>query len=50
VDVFIVVDPAGPAFIPPRLVFLPYFFFPFKHPGGNKIEAGKVIQDKGQRR
>jgi RNA polymerase sigma-70 factor, ECF subfamily len=50
VDVFIVVDPAGPAFIPPRPVSLPYFFFPFKHFGGNKIEAGKVIQDKGQRK
>jgi len=48
VNVFMVVDPAQPGFIPGRLIFLQKFFFTFNPPGGNKIEAGKVIQDKGK--
>jgi len=43
-----VVDPALPGFIPRQPTFLQKFFFTFNPPGGNKIEAGKVIQDKGK--
>jgi RNA polymerase sigma-70 factor, ECF subfamily len=50
VNVFVVVDPAGQAFIPRSSVFLTYFFFPFNCHGGNKIEATLVIQYKGQRK
>jgi hypothetical protein len=50
VNVFIVVDLAGPVFIPPTPLFCFIFFFPFNRPGGNKIEAGQVIQDKGRER
>ena len=45
-----VVDPPGGAFIPRLPTFLQKFFITFNRPGGNKIEADKVIQDKGQRK
>jgi len=48
VNVFMVVDPAPPAFIPCRAISSRQFFFTFIRPGGNKIEAGQVIQNKGK--
>ena len=48
VNVFMVVDPAGPVSIPGRPLSSKKFFFTFIRPGGNKIEAGLVIHDKGK--
>jgi hypothetical protein len=48
VNVFVVVDPSPQAFIPRQAVSLKKFFFTFIHGGGNKIEAGQVIHDKGK--
>ena len=48
VNVFVVVDPSPPAFIPPEAAFFQKFFFTFIRPGGNKIEAAQVIHDKGK--
>jgi len=48
VNVFMVVDPGGPGFIPPQAAFCQKFFFTFIRPGGNKIEAAQVIHDKGK--
>jgi hypothetical protein len=48
VNVFMGVDLAPPAFIPRQATLLQKFFFTFIRPGGNKIEAGQVIQDKGK--
>ncbi|HXH67338.1 MAG TPA: hypothetical protein VNI81_09060, partial [Candidatus Limnocylindrales bacterium] len=50
VNVFMGVDPPGQAFIPGLPVFAKKFFFTFIGLAGNKIEAGWVIQDKGQRK
>jgi RNA polymerase sigma-70 factor, ECF subfamily len=44
------VDPPGQAFIPGLPVLAKKFFFTFIGLAGNKIEAGWVIQDKGQRK
>ena len=48
VNVFVVVDPALPGFIPPQAAFFQKFFFTFIRPGGNKIEVAWVIHDKGK--
>jgi hypothetical protein len=48
VNVFVVVDPALPGFIPRQATFFQKILFTFIRPGGNKIDAAQVIQDKGK--
>jgi hypothetical protein len=39
-----VIDPAGPAFIPPGAFSSKIPFFNLIRPDGNKIETGQVVQ------
>jgi hypothetical protein len=48
VNVFLVVDPAPPAFIPWQGTFPQKIIFTFNRRGGNKIDAYQVIQVKGK--
>jgi RNA polymerase sigma-70 factor (ECF subfamily) len=50
VNVFMVVDPAAPAFIPRLGTSFRKILFTFNRPCGNKIDAAQVIHYKGKRK